>query len=50
MMMDYHAAVRGAFFDIAGVAESADDIARQARYLEDGLLFLRDGRIQALLP
>ncbi|STR40155.1 Guanine deaminase [Klebsiella michiganensis] len=50
MMMDYHAAVRGAFFDIAGVAESADDIARQARYLEDGVLFLRDGRIQALLP
>jgi guanine deaminase len=32
------------------VAESADDIARQARYLEDGVLFLRDGRIQALLP
>ena len=50
MMFDYHAAVRGAFFDIAGVAESADDIARQARYLEDGVLFLRDGRIQALLP
>lgn len=50
MMMDYHAAVRGAFFDIAGVAESADDIARQARYLEDGVLFLRGGRIQALLP
>ena len=50
MMFDYHAAVRGAFFDIAEVAESADDIARQARYLEDGVLFLRDGRIQALLP
>ncbi|MDX7218362.1 amidohydrolase family protein, partial [Escherichia coli] len=49
-MFDYHAAVRGAFFDIAGVAESADDIARQARYLEDGVLFLRAGRIQALLP
>ncbi len=50
MMFDYHAAVRGAFFDIAEVAESADDIARQARYLEDGVLFLRDGHIQALLP
>lgn len=42
MMFDYHAAVRGAFFDISEVAESADDIARQARYLEDGVLFLRD--------
>lgn len=50
MMFDYHAAVRGAFFDIAAVADSADDIARHARYLEDGVLFLRDGRVQALLP
>ncbi len=47
-MMDYQTAVRGAFFDIAGVAETPDEVAAQARYLDDGLLFLRDGKIIAL--
>ncbi|WP_192830760.1 hypothetical protein, partial [Klebsiella pneumoniae] len=37
-MMDYQTAVRGAFFDIAGVAETPDEVAAQARYLDDGLL------------
>ncbi len=50
MMIDYSVALRGAFFDIAAVADSADDIASHARYLDDGVLFLRDGRIHALLP
>ncbi|HBY5039258.1 TPA: guanine deaminase, partial [Klebsiella pneumoniae] len=49
-MMDYQTAVRGAFFDIAGVAETPDEVAAQARYLDDGLLFLQDGKIVALLP
>lgn len=49
-MMDYQTAVRGAFFDIAGVAETPDEVATQARYLDDGLLFLQDGKIIALLP
>ena len=35
-MIEYHTAVRGAFFDIARIADSADDIARHARYLDDG--------------
>ncbi|HBW1126873.1 TPA: hypothetical protein MEG18_005736 [Klebsiella pneumoniae] len=42
-MMDYQTAVRGAFFDIAGVAETPDEVAAHARYLDDGLLFLQDG-------
>ena len=49
-MMDYQTAVRGAFFDIAGVAETPDEVAAQARYLDDGLLFLQEGKIIALLP
>lgn len=46
-MIDYHAAVRGALFDIAEVCDNADDIAHHARFIEDGLLFIRDGKIQA---
>ena len=46
----YDAAIRGAFFDIARVADGADDIARHARYLADGLLFIENGTIQTLLP
>lgn len=49
-MMDYQTAVRGAFFDIAGVAETPDEVVAQARYLDDGLLFLQEGKIIALLP
>ncbi len=43
---------RGArcIFDIAGVAETPDEVAAHARYLDDGLLFLQDGKIVALLP
>ncbi len=37
-------------FDIAGVAETPDEVAAHARYLDDGLLFLQDGKIVALLP
>ncbi len=44
-MMDYQTAVRGAFFDIAGVAETPDEVAAQARYLDDGLLFLQEGKL-----
>lgn len=50
MMIDYDTAVRGAFFDIARVAESAEELARHSRYLADGLLFIKDGHIQALMP
>ena len=45
--MDYQTAIRGAFFDIARVCDSADIIAQQARYLEDGLLFIHNGKILA---
>ena len=41
-MIEYHTAVRGAFFDIARIADSADDIARHARYLDDGCLSSRE--------
>jgi guanine deaminase len=46
-MIDYHVAIRGALFDIAQVCDNADDIALNARFIEDGLLFIRDGKIQA---
>jgi hypothetical protein len=38
---------RGArcIFDIAGVAETPDEVAAQARYLDDGLLFLQEGKL-----
>ncbi|WP_414163361.1 guanine deaminase [Superficieibacter sp. BNK-5] len=49
-MIDYHAAIRGTFFDIAHPADTADDIAHYARHVDDGLLFIRDGHIQALMP
>lgn len=45
--MDYQTAIRGALFDIARVCDNADDIARHGRFIEDGLLFIRDGHIQA---
>jgi guanine deaminase len=39
--MEYQTAIRGAFFDIAQVCDSADAIARHARYLEDGCCLFR---------
>jgi len=49
-MINYQTAIRGTFFDIAQVADNADDIARHARHLDDGLLFIQEGKIQALMP
>lgn len=49
-MNDYSTALRGRFLDIAATADSPAEIAAQARYLDDGLLFLREGRILGLLP
>jgi guanine deaminase len=46
-MMDYQTAIRGAFFDIAQVCDSAEAIPRHARYLDDGLLFIHNGKILA---
>ena len=48
--MEYQTAIRGAFFDIARVCDSADAIAQHARYLEDGLLFIQNGKILAQMP
>ena len=42
--MEYQTAIRGAFFDIVRVCDSADAIARHARYLEDGVLFIQNGK------
>ena len=47
-MIDYHTAIRGAFFDITAPAESPDQIAANSRYIADGVLFLRDGRVVSL--
>jgi guanine deaminase len=43
-MIDYHVAIRGALFDIAQVCDNADDIALNARFIEDGLLFIATER------
>jgi guanine deaminase len=48
-MMDYQTAIRGAFFDIAQVCDSAEAIPRHARYLDDGLLFIHNGNSGAML-
>ena len=48
--MEYQTAIRGTFFDIAQVCDSADTIAEHARYLEDGLLFIQNGHILAHMP
>ncbi|MFC3393456.1 guanine deaminase [Brenneria rubrifaciens] len=43
-------AVRGSFFDITASAENPAQIVRQARYLEDGLLLIKAGKILSLTP
>lgn len=48
--MIYSHALRGSFFDITAIADTPDDIARHARYLEDGLLFIGEGKTLGLLP
>ena len=40
----YSHALRSSFFDITDIAETPDDIARNARYVEDGLLFIGEGK------
>ena len=42
------AAIRASFFDFAAVAHDPESILAQARYLEDGVLLLRDGRVAGL--
>lgn len=49
MASSWTSAIRGHFFDITAVAEGAQAIAQHARSLEDGLLFLCEGRIQNLV-
>lgn len=41
-------AIRASFFDFTGLAESAEEIMDQARYVEDGVLLLEAGRIVGL--
>ncbi|MEG3127267.1 guanine deaminase [Pantoea cypripedii] len=40
--------LRASFFDFTGLANQPDSIADQARYLEDGVLTLRDGKVVSL--
>ncbi|WP_313688222.1 guanine deaminase [Pantoea sp.] len=40
--------LRASFFDFTGLASQPDTIADQARYLEDGVLTLRDGKVVSL--
>ncbi|PAC61168.1 hypothetical protein CJP04_29065 [Klebsiella pneumoniae] len=49
-MMDYRTSWVVEFLHYAGVSETPDEVAAQARYLDDGLLFLQEGKIIALLP
>ncbi|MEJ1267851.1 hypothetical protein WDV93_13140 [Pantoea ananatis] len=43
-------AIRASFFDFAAVANEPEAILSQARYIEDGLLILREGRVVGLHP
>lgn len=40
--------LRASFFDFTGVAHQPDTIVDQARYLEDGVLTLQDGKVVSL--
>ncbi|MDF7658203.1 guanine deaminase [Erwiniaceae bacterium L1_54_6] len=40
--------LRASFFDFTGLATQPDTIADQARYLEDGVLTVRDGKVVSL--
>ncbi|MBK0092922.1 guanine deaminase [Erwinia sp. S59] len=40
--------LRASFFDFTALASKPDDIAAHARYLEDGLLTLREGKVVSL--
>ncbi|MDR0621743.1 MAG: guanine deaminase [Deltaproteobacteria bacterium] len=42
--------VRGSFLDFSGPVEEIAELESKARYLEDGLMLVRDGRIESLLP
>lgn len=41
-------AIRASFFDFAAIAEQPEAILEHARYLEDGVLLLREGRVVGL--
>ncbi|MHA6311360.1 guanine deaminase [Pantoea sp. S-LA4] len=43
-------AIRASFFDFTSVADQPDGLLSAARYLEDGVLRLRDGRVVGLAP
>ena len=43
-------AIRASFFDFRATASSAEEIAGQARYIEDGVLLIEAGRIVRLQP
>lgn len=49
-MIEYRHALRASFFDITATAEAPQEIAEKVRYLEDGLLFIGEGVVRALLP
>ena len=40
--------LRASFFDFPALADQPDGFADQARYIEDGLLTLRDGKVVSL--
>lgn len=50
MVVNYTQAIRGQFFDITHVGASAENLAASARHIADGLLFLNEGIIAALMP
>lgn len=47
-MVNYRYALRGSFFDITALAETPSQIAQQTRFIDDGLLFVAEGKICAL--
>lgn len=50
MTVQYRCAVRGNFFDISAPVDNPQQIADHARYIEDGLLLIDQGKIVSLTP
>lgn len=48
MSVNYTQAIRGSFFDITAVVDSPQQLPKNARYIEDGLLLLNGGVIVSL--
>lgn len=50
MSVTEHYAIRSSFFDFSATANDPQEIEQRARYIEDGLLLIHNGKIHSLRP